>query len=470
MGWVAGLRYVGQILTWVSTILVMRLLSPNVFGLMAEASVALGFLMMMSELGLGVAIIQFREVTIEDLRKLCGFVFIVNIMLAALLWMGAPLLAAYFGELELVSLYRALSMVFFLMCFYIIPQSIIQRNMEFKKKAIIEFSGAIVASGLTLLLAWWGFEVWSLIVGAISMHVVWAITYPFAARLYIHPVFSFRELGRFVSFGGLVTSQRILWYLYSKADIFIGGRFLDAKALGAYSVALTLSSLPLDKISPIVNQIALPAYSNIQDDLNRVRHAFLKSVRMMSLTCFPVSGILFFLASDLIDLFLGVKWHEVALPMQILSLVIPIRILSTLFSPLLIGLGRADIGLLNVFTAFIVMIVSFFWASQSGIIGLCFAWLVGFSIAFAIMCLWSLRTIGIKATKFLQAFGVPFLASIISVFAGYAYKYFLDGLMHQYMTVTVSCVIFLGMYFIIILVLDASRIYELSGLMARWRR
>ena len=112
MAWVAGLRYTGQILTWAATIIVIRILAPADYGLMAKAGVFIGFMMMISELGLEAAVIQKKRITDEELVHVFGLVICSNILLFVVLFFSSPAIAAFYSDDRLVPILRALSTIF----------------------------------------------------------------------------------------------------------------------------------------------------------------------------------------------------------------------------------------------------------------------------------------------------------------------------------------------------------------------
>src|SRR5512144_3239886 len=98
LGWTAATRFLGQLVSWAVSIVVMRILSPTDYGLLAMATVLIGFLNLFSELGLGWAIVSAREVDLPTLRKVYGLTLIAHGVLFAFVFFTAPLVAASFGE------------------------------------------------------------------------------------------------------------------------------------------------------------------------------------------------------------------------------------------------------------------------------------------------------------------------------------------------------------------------------------
>ena len=117
--------------------------------------------------------------------------------------------------------------------------------------------------------------------------------------------FSMANVGLFMNFGFQVAASRILWYVSSSADVLIVGRVLGTVQLGYYSLAFQYSSLPLEKFVTIVNEIAFPSFSSVQNDEARLQRHFLKLVNFVALVTFPMFVGLFLVADNAVEVLLG---------------------------------------------------------------------------------------------------------------------------------------------------------------------
>ena len=462
--WSAGLRFFGQLTTWAITLFVIRLLSPQDYGLMGMAGVLITFLTMVNELGLGAALIQRKNLDERTVRQIFGLLLMINLGLFFLCLSTAPLAAAFFNEQRLVPVIRLLSIQFIIASFAIIPQSIIIREMLFKKNSIIELVSAITGSLITLLLALNGWGVWSLVWGSLSLGICRTFGLNLVRPYFQLPHFSYKGIGQAISFGGYVTITRILWLSYSQSDIIIVGKLLGKQLLGVYSVALNLASLPMEKISGIINQVAFPAFATIQTETQKIASHFLKSVRVMSLVAFPISWGISSIAPELVNLVLGEKWSLAIVPLQVLSLVIPIRMISNLMSPTLLGLGRADITFRNVITALLVLPLGFLVGCHWGIIGVSISWAAIFPIVF--LCNLS-RTARVLKIGMLDVMGVmsrPILASVAMYISVVIIKLFVSEIE---LTARLALSVVSGtiVYGTMVLTLNREGYHEVLGLM-----
>ena len=164
--WTVSVRLLSQLVTWVITLAVIRLLTPADYGLLAMATVFVAFLSMFSELGLGAAIVQKKDVDEGLLKRAFALILIVHFSLAAMLALAAPLIADFYAEPRVTSVIRVLSLQFILGAFAVIPDAQLQRRMEFRNRSLLDFFGAVLASGVTLFMAMAGSGVWALVAGS----------------------------------------------------------------------------------------------------------------------------------------------------------------------------------------------------------------------------------------------------------------------------------------------------------------
>ena len=244
---------------------------------------------MLAEGGLGSALVQSRDVDDSGLRSMFGLVILINIALFILLVTAAPAIAAFFGEDRLVLLIRVLGAQLLLLMFAAIPGAMLARALDFKRPALIGLASSVCGGLTTLALALAGYGVWALVLGTLVMHVCTVVALNVVSPFLAWPDFSLHGARGLTAFGWRVTVGRVLWFLYSQADIVIAGRLLGKELLGIYSVSMHLASLPVQRVMSILNNVAFPAFASIQQDRAQVKAAVLKMVRLVSLIGFPVT-------------------------------------------------------------------------------------------------------------------------------------------------------------------------------------
>jgi len=401
--WTAAGKFGAQIITWAITLIVIRILTPEDYGLLAMATVFTAFMLMLSEAGLTPALIQKQNLDEGSLRSVFAIVIVINLGLLALLNLLAPLIAAFFDEERLVLILHILSLQFLLSIFGTLPSMHMYRELKFKHLSLIHLAATIFGSFLTLILALSQFGVWALIFGNLLSSLFSVVTLNIVSPFYLRPRFSLTGMRSLLTFGGNITASRLLWFFFTQIDVIIVGKLLGKEMLGFYSVSMQLASLPVQRVSSIVNQVAFPVFSKIQNDREQFRGFVLKAIRVLSLVAFPVLWGISSIADELVLVILGPKWGTAALPLQLLTLMMPLRMIANFLPSATDALGRPDIGLKNVFLASVVMPISFIIGSEWGVTGVALAWVVVYPAVLFINIQRMMGAMGLKLLDFIRA-------------------------------------------------------------------
>lgn len=402
--WSAAARFLGQAFSWTITILVIRMLSPGDYGLMAMGTVLVSFLFLLNTLGLDAILVQEKALSHQLRRQVFGVVILMNLACFFLLFFGAHSAAAFYNEPQLAPVVQVLSLQFFFLIFETLPQSSLEREIDFARRSVVDFITLILGSLVTLLLAYLGFGVWALVWGMVANTALRVVGLNLIARALVWPSFSFAGMRSQFSFGAFVTTDRGLWFLFSESDKFIGGKLLGQHALGYYAVASQLASLPIQKLAGLLNAIAFPAFSRAHtaEADSKVHEYLLTATRILAIAAFPVFFGMAATAEPIILALLGEKWLPAAPLLQLLGLVMPLKLLSNVFPPLLWGIGRPRVSAVNFAIAAAAMPVAFaVGATGGGVQGLAYAWLATYPFVFLITAWRSCATVGVSLTDYL---------------------------------------------------------------------
>ena len=426
--WSVASKVIGQLVSWILSLVVARLLTPGDYGLLAEAGVFIALLSLVSEFGLGAAVIQQQEMMSgEVLGQVFGLVLLVNLALCVLLFSVSPLVAGFFNEPRLESIIMVLSSQFILMSFFVMPQSLLQRTLRLKEKSLVELCAVLLGGLTSLYLAWTGWGVWSLVWGSLAITLAKAFGMNLVLPVVLRPTFSFRGVQRLVTFGGMMTGQRVLWSLYSQSDIFVVAKVLGEELVGIYTMAMHVASLPIQKLNGIINEVAFPAFARIQDDPEKVASHFLKGIRLISVFAFPICWGLSSIAPELVTVVLGTKWQSAAEPVQILALIMPLLMVSNVLHTAVNGLGQVRISATTLLIACVLMPSAFVFGTRFGLRGVCFAWLIAYPVVFLALLWLALPIVGVRWTEFFMAMALPALAGAFTYAAVMETKLFATG-------------------------------------------
>jgi teichuronic acid exporter len=222
-----------------------------------------------------------------------------------------------------------------------------------------------------------------------------------------------REMRGLMRFGLHVTGAGFLWFLYSNADFAVVGKVLGTVALGYYALAFQLMSLPVQKLTATVNQIAYPVFCRLQDDRPRLGDWYLRLTVMLSFLGTPILAGLALVAEDAFLVVLGAKWLPAVGSFQVLSTVGIVLVVAASLPPFLNVLGRSDLTLYDSIVCAVVMPLGFIiGAETAGLAGVCVAWLIGYPLIVAGLFHFTRHVTGVGLGRLLWA-QAPILGAVL---------------------------------------------------------
>lgn len=408
--WMLLAKFSCQTISWISTLLVMRILQPEDYGLIAMAAVLVSLMTMINEMGLGQAIIQSDTLNQTRIRQCFGLVVLVNLSSYVLLCLLAPVMAWFFGETKLSLIIPVIGLQFLIQIFLVIPSALLDKQLRFRDRAIYEIGTSVSGTLATLWMAYSGFGIWSIIFGNLGMVAMYTALINWKFPFPHFPTFKFSGIGEIARFGLMTVLGRVLWFFYSQADTLLVGRLLGKAVLGFYSVGVQVATLPLVKISGIFNQLAMAGFSQIKNDVQRLQDSVLLVARVASFLSVPIFWGIAAIADDFVELFLGSAWEPATLPLQCIAIMLPVRVLSIALSQVVNAVGKPELNVINMAVASIVMPGSFVIGIQYwGLPGLCYAWVLIYPIWFIYALLQGLPTVGLKLREYCRNVYIPYL-------------------------------------------------------------
>jgi O-antigen/teichoic acid export membrane protein len=409
--WRSGTQIVGQMLTWASTFVVIRVLSPSDYGLFAMTQVVLVLLNMLNGYGLASALIQRGDAGRHAQRQLFGMLLLLNLGLGGLQFGLAPLAAAYYRQPMVAQLLQVQALLYLATPFIALPYALLARAMDFRKQAQVNFVSGVAGAATALTGAYLGWGVWTLVAAPIALFGARAIGMTVAARAWMWPSFDFRGAGDMARYGGVMAAGQVFWFLQSQADVFIAGRVFDPHRLGIYTTSLFLTQIFVSKFVPPLNEVAFSAYARIKEDRSAVAAAFVKSARLIMVAALPFYFGLAATAEPLVHVVLGTKWMEAAPVVRWLALAMPFMTLQVLFSPATDACGRPGIGARNAATGALLLPLAFLVGVRWGVPGLVAAWFAAYPLYLAISTWRTLPVLGVRLRDLAGAIAPPLLAA-----------------------------------------------------------
>lgn len=306
--WFAGFKMAIQAFSWVITIVVARILVPEDYGLMALATIVIGYVEFFSELGLGAAIVQRTTVTRMELSSNFWFSVAVGAGISVVGFVLAYPTAWIFDEPRVVPITQLMATLFLIGAMMNVPFNLLVRECRFKEIGALQLVAALISSGSTLLMALAGYGVWALAWGTVILRCVTVCLVFLVSKWSPDFYFSFSEVRSYLRFGLNIAGTNILYYALKTVDKWIVGRMLGVESLGYYTLAMELAAIPSDKVITLIKQVAFPVFSRLEGHTDEPGYVYLALVKYISLMIWPVllGGVFF--GEEIILLALGEKW------------------------------------------------------------------------------------------------------------------------------------------------------------------
>lgn len=421
LAWRGGGQTAAQALTWAATLVVIRLLAPVDYGLVAMAGVVTGFLALLAGQGFAAALVRAPDPSRADVGRFLGLLVLVNAGLALIQLGVARPAAAWFGEPRVTDLLRATAVAYLLLPWIAVPTALAQRALDFRTPALVDLAGGVAGAAATLALAWAGFGVWALVAGQLVPLAVRAALWAAVTPWLVAPRFRLAGVADMARFGGAVTLNGVVWFFYAQADVAVAGRVLTTAEVGLYSTAFFLAALPVAKLVPALTEVGFSAYARLAHDRSAVANGFLKAVRLATLAAFPLFAGLAATAPIAIPVLLGPRWAGAVLPVQLLCAAMPFYAVANLFGPAVNALGRPRVQLGNALLGLLIMPPAFwFGATHAGALGLALAWALAYPLLFALSAHRSLGVIGAPPSALARAVAPAAIAAAIMAALVYA--------------------------------------------------
>jgi teichuronic acid exporter len=370
--WSFGARFATQVISWASTLLVIRLLQPEDYGIMAMVMSVLTLANRVNEGGLAASVIQKQEIGRDDLGVVMTYSGLIALSLFVIMVAVAPLVSDFYDH-DITFILQVAALTLPLRSIGRIQEALLIRRFDFRSRALVETTASLVNAFVTLALALLGWRVWSLVVGSLAGAAARAIGFALSSREPISLNFDLTLARSHLGFSLAILGQRFFSWAGSFSDIILIGRFFDPVSLGFYSTAREIAYLPQSKIAAVLNQVSLAAFSRLQGERGRVRTAVRRSLEMLSFTMFPVFFAISAYAPEFQRLVLGEKWNAIVLPLQILAFVPPMRMINSHLGELLNGLGQPRATTTNMMVGLVMTLVAFSVGLSAGIIGVAVA-------------------------------------------------------------------------------------------------
>ena len=308
MLWTAVQKYSSMLIQFVSGIILARLLMPEDYGAIGMLLIFMSLAEVFIDAGFGSALIQKKNPTQTDYSTVFYFNIVMAVIMYAILFICAPLIADFYRMPVLCKVLRVQGLILFVYAFNIIQRNQIRKNLKFKELSKITIVSSVISLILTVILAYLGFGVWALVaqnfMGALIPCVFfwiimkWRPTWEFSWA-------SFKEL---FGFGSYMFLTHLFTTFSQRITGLLVGRWYDPATMGYYSKASALSKYSTLSVSGVMIQTTFPLYASVQDDKERLVNMVKRITSTLAYITVPLLSLLILIAEPLILLLYSDRW------------------------------------------------------------------------------------------------------------------------------------------------------------------
>ncbi|OGU65388.1 MAG: hypothetical protein A2W30_09065 [Ignavibacteria bacterium RBG_16_36_9] len=404
--------YSSAIISTIIGVILARLLTPKDFGLIGMVVVFTGLAELFATLGLGKSIIRMKNINEDHITTATIVTVCSSILIFLVFYFTAPAIAGFYNEPKLISILRALAVLFILQGISTVSYSQIMRELDFKTITIIHIFTSIVYGTVSASLALINFGVWSLVLGKISSQFLGLIlsVYKFPAKL--KPSIRKKEFKELIGFGSGVSLSNILFYGTTNIDYLLIGKFLNPQALGLYTRAFNFVTQTMGQITAGTQIVLFPAFSAVQDNKEKLRRAYLRTVQTVSYILFPVLFSMVVVSDYIVKGLYGTKWVGTIPSLKILLLAGVLRVTLQYSGSIAHATGKVYSEVIRQLFYFLILAGCALYLIRFGIEGVAFAVLIARIWMFIALSQLAIKIINSSWKEFFKAH-IPAVANSI---------------------------------------------------------
>lgn len=336
--WTVGMQWGVRLLGAISTIVLVRLLGAEDFGLIAMAMAVITLIDQLSDFGISWALIKDKHAGREEFDTAWTIQQGQMLLVGGLAAAAAPFAADFFNDPRITPVLQVIALSFAIRGFENIGVIEFQRQLQFHRDFLFRVAVKVVSVVVTIGLAIWLRSYWALAFGLLFSRIV-SLVLSYLMSPY-RPRWTISAWQKIWGFSKWILSQGFARYIIDKGPTLFLGRVTTAQEVGYYSVAEEVATLPTYEVSLPVSRAVLPGFAKLVDEKERLRDAFIKAIAAVATVTIPLGFGLALVAEEAVLLVLGAKWQPAVVLVQIFAVYATLRALDSLPGNLLVVMGK----------------------------------------------------------------------------------------------------------------------------------
>lgn len=369
-------RVWAQVVSFVIGIVLARLLTPEDYGLVGISMVFIAFSGVFIEAGFSNALIRKLDRTQTDYSTAFHFNAVMGVLMYIVLYCGAPWIADYFEDNQLIPLTRLVSLTVIFNSLCIVQNAILTAEFRMRQQAIINISAQIPSGLLAVFLAYRGFGIYALAIQNVLSSFIRTVLFWIVARWKPTMEFSTESMKYLWGFGSKLIGANFLGTVFNELYTILIGKFISKSDLGFYSKGRSLSTQPESICNGVILKVAVPLLANAQSDKELLKDKYRELTQLVTCVMTLISGVLIVIAKPLIILLWGCAWEGSVIVFQLLLLASVIGYIQSLTLVFLQIVNQTGYLLKLEFLKKTVYLLVIFLLLYYGLIGLLIAYVL----------------------------------------------------------------------------------------------
>lgn len=310
MVWIALQRYSKMFISFVSGIILARLLTPHDYGCIGMLTIFMVLAETFIDGGFGSALIQKKRPTQEDYSTIFFWNLSMGVLMYTIIYFSAPSIAKFYDIPLLCNVLRVQGIVLFIYAFNIVQRNQLRKSLNFKILSTVTITTSVISLSITILMAYKGYGVWSLVAQNLITAAIPAIVFWFYIKWRPIWTFSWKSFKELFSFGFYMFLTHLINSFSFKVHGLLIGKFFSSSTMGYYSKALGTESMASSSIASIMTQISYPLYAEAQEDKAMLRNMIKRLTMTIAYITFPLLFLLILSAKPLFILLYSDRWLQ----------------------------------------------------------------------------------------------------------------------------------------------------------------
>ena len=306
--WRLAERCGAQLVTFIVSIVLARILAPEDYGTIALVTVFTTILQVFVDSGLGTALIQKKDADDLDFSSVFFFNFVVCLILYLGMFIAAPFIAEFYNDASLTPVVRVISLTIVISGVKGIQQAYVSRYMMFKRFFFSTIGGTIFSAFLGIALAYSGFGVWALVAQQLSNTAIDTLILWLTVKWRPKRMFSWTRLKGLLKFGWKLLVSALLETCYNNLRNLIIGKMYSSSDLAFYNQGDKFPKVIVTNINTSIDSVLLPTMSSTQDDRERLKNMTRRAIKTSTYVMAPLMMGMAFCAETIVHLVLTDKW------------------------------------------------------------------------------------------------------------------------------------------------------------------